>query len=197
MRSSLNMACTVEPDLPGRLRARLALELSPRRARHAESTARMARELARAWSIDPRAAEAVGLAHDLAREWSVQRLIGFLEGSGLDIMPEENEQPLLLHAPAASLLLDRVFGCREPDLLEAVRFHTLGRIGLCRLGRLLMIADYTEPLRDFRVDGFTGEIPDFGLDQALCRVLAHKIASGHRLAEATRAMYCSVCGERP
>lgn len=52
------------------------------------------------------------------------------------------------HGPAAAARLERS-GVNDEELLQAIRYHSLGRGGFGRLGRFLYLADYLEPGRDF------------------------------------------------
>jgi 2-amino-4-hydroxy-6-hydroxymethyldihydropteridine diphosphokinase len=54
----------------------------------------------------------------------------------------------MLHGPAAAEQLQRE-GERRTELLDAVRFHTVGSAQWGRLGRALYMADYLEPGRKF------------------------------------------------
>jgi len=54
----------------------------------------------------------------------------------------------MLHGPAAAEQLRRD-GERRTELLDAVRFHTVGSAQWGRLGRALYMADYLEPGRKF------------------------------------------------
>jgi HD superfamily phosphohydrolase YqeK len=54
----------------------------------------------------------------------------------------------MLHGPAAAEQLQRD-GERRTELLDAVRFHTVGSAEWGRLGRALYMADYLEPGRKF------------------------------------------------
>jgi 2-amino-4-hydroxy-6-hydroxymethyldihydropteridine diphosphokinase len=54
----------------------------------------------------------------------------------------------MLHGPAAAEQLRRE-GERRTELLDAVRFHTVGSAQWGRLGRALYMADYLEPGRKF------------------------------------------------
>jgi 2-amino-4-hydroxy-6-hydroxymethyldihydropteridine diphosphokinase len=58
----------------------------------------------------------------------------------------------MLHGPAAAELMRRD-GERRLELLDAVRYHTIGSAQWGRLGRALYMADFLEPGRKFsRVD---------------------------------------------
>jgi HD superfamily phosphohydrolase YqeK len=54
----------------------------------------------------------------------------------------------VLHGPAAAARLEQA-GEHRQDVLDAVRWHTLGRAGWARTGRALYMADFLEPGRSF------------------------------------------------
>lgn len=54
----------------------------------------------------------------------------------------------LLHGPAAAVRLARD-GEARADVLDAVRWHTVGSASWTRVGRALYLADYLEPGRKF------------------------------------------------
>ena len=67
----------------------------------------------------------------------------------LRAMTGELHAPLgLLHGPAAALRLE-AHGERRLDVLEAVRWHTVGNANWARTGRALYLADFLEPGRTF------------------------------------------------
>lgn len=57
-------------------------------------------------------------------------------------------EPQMLHGPAAAARL-RLDGERRVELLDAIRYHTVGSIGWGRTGRALYMADFLEPGRRF------------------------------------------------
>lgn len=54
----------------------------------------------------------------------------------------------LLHGPAVAIKLEAE-GERRKNLLDAIRYHTVGHAGWDRTGRALYMADYLEPGRKF------------------------------------------------
>ncbi len=90
---------------------------------------------------DAQAWHDAGRFHDALRdapESELRRLAGELPDYTVD----------MLHGPAAAnrLLAD---GESRDDLLEAIRYHTVGSAHWGRLGRALYMADYLEPGRKF------------------------------------------------
>jgi 2-amino-4-hydroxy-6-hydroxymethyldihydropteridine diphosphokinase len=103
--------------------------------------------LLRAWSA------AMRLAPEEARAW-------IDAGSGHDALRDAPEQELrtitgdktspsgLLHGPAAAQRL-AADGEKRQDLLDAIRYHTIGSAKWKQTGRALYMADYLEPGRKF------------------------------------------------
>ena len=99
---------------------------------------------ARALNLPPADAIAwhdAGLFHDALRDASESELrsaAGEAPGYTTD----------MLHGPAAAARMARD-GERRQELLDAVRYHTVGSSDWGRLGRALYMADYLEPGRKF------------------------------------------------
>jgi 2-amino-4-hydroxy-6-hydroxymethyldihydropteridine diphosphokinase len=81
-----------------------------------------------------------GLLHDALRDASEKELRKIV---GDDEMPVG-----ILHGPAAAITLERK-GETRADLLQAVRWHTVGFPGWDTTGRALFMADFLEPGRPF------------------------------------------------
>jgi HD superfamily phosphohydrolase YqeK len=92
------------------------------------------RDEARAWHD-------AGRLHDALRD-APESLLRELAGDSPDYATE------MLHGPAAAERLRRD-GERRMELLDAIRYHTVGSAQWGRLGRALYMADYLEPGRKF------------------------------------------------
>ncbi len=69
--------------------------------------------------------------------------------SQLRALTGDSQRPVgLLHGPAAALRLEAVGETRQ-DVLEAIRWHTVGCSTWSRTGRALYMADFLEPGRTF------------------------------------------------
>jgi HD superfamily phosphohydrolase YqeK len=91
-------------------------------------------EEARAWHD-------AGVLHDALRD-APEGALRALAGDSPDYAIE------MLHGPAAAEQMRRD-GERRTELLDAVRYHTVGSAQWGRLGRALYMADYLEPGRKF------------------------------------------------
>jgi len=57
-------------------------------------------------------------------------------------------EPAMLHGPAAAAQLERL-GETRSDVLDAIRYHTVGSTAWARTGRALYMADFLDPGRHF------------------------------------------------
>lgn len=125
--------------------ARLKKELKKSRFDHVRGVVKTARALASRHGVDPgRAAQAAWL-HDCAKGMERESMEPLLRAAGAD--REERLLPALWHAPIGALLARRDYGVRDPEVLEAIQFHSTGAPGQTPLQKVLFVADYIEPGR--------------------------------------------------
>lgn len=82
----------------------------------------------------------VGILHDALRDAT--------ENDLRSITGDRDRPWHILHGPAVALRLERE-GERRSDVLEAIRWHTLGSAHWARTGKALYMADFLEPGRPF------------------------------------------------
>lgn len=90
-----------------------------------------------------------GMLHDLCRAQSGEVLLARARGYGLDISEAALTAPMLLHGPVAAEECRDELGIDDPDIYDAIFWHTTGTPGLGRTGLLLYLADFSEPTRKF------------------------------------------------
>jgi nicotinate-nucleotide adenylyltransferase len=122
--------------------------VSSSRFLHSRSTAILARDLCVRFGLDPRAGYLAGIAHDMCKSLGEKELIARARSDGGGISKLEKKKPSLLHARAAAVLLRERFALTREDVLEAVRLHTTGGIGMGPLAKVVYVADKIEPTRE-------------------------------------------------
>jgi 2-amino-4-hydroxy-6-hydroxymethyldihydropteridine diphosphokinase len=130
-----------------------------------------------------------GLLHDALRdapEWELRELV------------QDESLPLqIVHGPAAAARLERD-GEQRSDVLEAIRWHTVGNGAWARTGRALYMADFLEPGRSFaRADRafLASHVPhDFDgvFRQVVRQRLEWSLREGNRLKPETVALWNDV-----
>ena len=96
---------------------------------------------------DVTAARIAGLLHDCAKCLPDDEQIRIMEKAGQPPLQEEYDDHSLLHAKCGAVLARDKFGIDDEDILNAIRFHTVGRPNMSLLEKIVYIADFMEPNR--------------------------------------------------
>ena len=115
---------------------------------HTQGVRFMSAALAMAHGADLKKAELAGLLHDCAKCISDSKKIKICDKNGIAITKVERENPFLLHAKVGVYIAREKYGVTEPDVLDAIRYHTTGKPGMTPLDQIVFIADYIEPRRN-------------------------------------------------
>ena len=122
--------------------------LNPNRVKHVLGCRDTAAELATVWGADVTDAARAGLLHDITKalDGPLQLTLCAEYGKVLDEFSENN--PKTLHALTGSLVAERIFGENEA-VVKAIESHTTGKAAMNTLEKIIYVADYMEPNRDF------------------------------------------------
>jgi len=131
------------------LKKALPSMVSEARYKHIQRVAAMCEVLALQFDLNPEKCLIAAYAHDYAREWSSQDLQLYVRTHQIASIALEQEKPVLLHGKVAKSILEKHFSYQDPQVLEAVENHTLGKPGMGAIARLLFVADYAEPGRKY------------------------------------------------
>ncbi len=122
----------------------LAEKVPAKRIEHILGVEQMARELALHHQLDVEKAAQAGLMHDLAKYFKPQLLLQMAEAEGLPIDEVDVATPHLLHADVSAIVARDEFGITDPEILQAIADHTLGRAGMSPLSCIVFLADTLE-----------------------------------------------------
>lgn len=125
----------------------LEQELNYKRFIHTMAVAGTAASLAMCYGADLEKAETAGFLHDCAKCLDLKKMQKLCEKADLEVSAFEAESDALLHSKAGSVLAREKYGCTDPDMLNAIRYHTTGRPGMSLLEKIIFVADYIEPGR--------------------------------------------------
>ena len=130
------------------LRAVSYAMVKAKRLPHIRGTEETAVALARFWGADPEKARRAAILHDCTKYWELEPQVALCDQAGVPLDPLERTSPKLLHSKTGAILARDRFG--EPDdVYEAIFCHTTGKPGMTTLDKILYLADYMEPNRDF------------------------------------------------
>ena len=122
--------------------------LNHRRIPHVLGTEQEAIHLARRWGGDVEKARRAALLHDCTKKLNLEEQLSVAERFRVPLDDMERQTLKLLHAKTGAAIAGAVFGTDE-EITEAIRWHTTGRAGMTLLEKIIYLADYIEPTRDF------------------------------------------------
>lgn len=122
-------------------------------------------------------ARQAGLLHDYAKNLSLSELFNISEIiiDKWKIDQEELAIPHLLHAPVAAYLAETKLGVSDYEVLEAIRFHTIGSAEMGKLAQIIFIADFIEPGRNFKEADIIRKELEKGIDRAIILICNYSI----------------------
>jgi len=122
--------------------------LNPNRVRHVLGCRDTAAELARVWGADETDAARAGLLHDITKALDGPLQLTLCREYGIMLDEFSHNNPKTLHALTGSLVADRIFG-ENQAVVKAIESHTTGKADMNTLEKIIYVADYMEPNRDF------------------------------------------------
>ena len=122
--------------------------LKPDRVKHVLGCRDTAVELARRWGASEEDAARAGLLHDVTKALDGPLQLTLCDAYGRILSDFSRRYPKTLHALTGSLVAERIFG-ENRAVVEAIRSHTTGKADMNLLEKILYVADYMEPNRDF------------------------------------------------
>ena len=153
--------------------------LSATRYEHTLNVASLSESLARRWGADPVKARLAGLLHDAGRRYPPHELARYARRRRLKVPLRElilALEPMLLHSYVSEDLARREFGVSDPEVLGAIKRHTLGDRRMGPLDRILYVADACAYDRTHETSAATRALAFDDLDEALKRCVAEKIS---------------------
>jgi predicted HD superfamily hydrolase involved in NAD metabolism len=158
-----------------RASALVEASLSRPRLHHSREVARLASELCDRLHADEERGYIAGMAHDLARELDPAEIMLVAQSDGLPMSEWERANPLLLHGRAAAAILAKHTGYGDPDALQAIRDHVTGRGSMGPISKIVFVADFLEPTREFVSPEFRRRTLGLSLDEMTLAVLERKL----------------------
>ncbi|RSD24138.1 bis(5'-nucleosyl)-tetraphosphatase (symmetrical) YqeK [Mesobacillus subterraneus] len=149
-------------------------QLTEHRYQHTLGVMETAIRLAEKYGADTKKAELAAIFHDYAKFRPKDEMKQIIE--------EQNMPPILLeynselwHAPVGAYLAEIEAGIKDEEVLDAIRYHTSGRVGMTLLDKVIYLADYIEPGRHFPGVEEVRKMAEEDLDRALIQSMKNTI----------------------
>ncbi len=136
-------------NLPFERLKEISLSLhAAKRVRHVIGCSQTARQMAEFYGEDPIDAERAGILHDITKALNAEEQLHLCEKYDIILNQFERENPKLLHAKTGATIAKMVFG-ENDAVYRAIYWHTTGKADMTIPEKIIYLADYMEPNRDF------------------------------------------------
>ena len=122
--------------------------LNPNRVAHVLGCRDTAAEMAKRWGVSEVDAARAGLLHDITKAIDGPLQLTLCGEYGTILSEFGQRHPKTLHALTGSLVAGRIFGENEA-VVSAICHHTTGKADMSTLEKIVYVADYMEPCRNF------------------------------------------------
>ncbi|MFD2702120.1 bis(5'-nucleosyl)-tetraphosphatase (symmetrical) YqeK [Paenibacillus shunpengii] len=141
-------------------------QMPPQRWKHTQGVMETAVILAERFGADPRKADLAAILHDVAKYWPVNEMEKVIRENGLnqDLLLHDKQ---LWHSEVGAFVAERDYGVTDSEVLNAIKWHTSGRVNMSLLDKVVCLADYIEPGRDFPGVNNIRELAEHSLEEAL------------------------------
>ncbi|HGF8240928.1 TPA: bis(5'-nucleosyl)-tetraphosphatase (symmetrical) YqeK [Enterococcus faecium] len=162
------------------LMQKIQMRMSEQRFKHVLGVEETAVALAKKYGASPEKTSIAALTHDYAKERPDEEFKMVIVRDGFD--PELlNYNNAIWHGLVGASFVERELGIIDAEILHAIRVHTTGAAKMSLLDKIIYVADYIEPGRDFPGVQDARAIAWADLDEAVAFETKHTLA--HLLAQ--------------
>ena len=119
-----------------------------KRIAHVQGVEEEAVRLARRWGADEQQARRAGILHDCTKYLELPEQLQLCSKYGIVLDELERTSAKLLHSKTGAWIARDVYGVGEEEF-QAIYWHTTGKADMSLLEKVIYLADYIEPHRDF------------------------------------------------
>jgi len=152
-------------DLP-ELRACSYSMVRAKRIPHIKGTEEEAVRLARRWGVDETTARRAAILHDCTKYLDLDEQLELCRKYGVELDELEQRAVKLLHSKTGACIAKHIFG-EDDQVYRAIFWHTTGKADMSMLEKVIYLADYIEPTRDFDGVGPLRALAYEDIDKAL------------------------------
>ena len=141
--------------------------LSRDRFIHSVNVCNTASALAKRFGFDENKAYIAGLLHDCAK--CIPHELTLKLCDDFDVLLDEYDEqiPALIHSKLGEKLASSYFGISDSEILEAIKWHTLGHPDMGNIAKIVYVSDMIEPSRCFEGIERLRDIAKENLDRAV------------------------------
>ena len=172
--TEINFVKTYSPLTSDEIVAKEKSNMDEKRFKHCIGVSETSHKLAELNNYDPDKAALAGFINDYAKQVSPARFI--------EVIKEQHFDPDLLnynraiwHGIVGSYFIEKELKITDPEILTAIKRHTTADVEMTTLDKIVFVADFIEPGRDFPGVEEARKVAFANLDDGVGFELAHTL----------------------
>lgn len=138
------------------------------RIEHSYNVALTAVQLAKRFAVNVDKAIIAALLHDIGK---------YIDDDEMSTLGLINTEPIVpcRHAGIGAQIAEKYFGIEDREILDAIKYHTVGNKEMGKLAKIIFLADYIEPTRNFDGLDEIRKTAETDLDKSIILVLKNTL----------------------
>lgn len=150
-------------------------KMSLKRFTHTLGVVEMSEKLAKIYNADIEKCKVAALLHDICKEMDMEYIKNICKNNFMNELSEEDlENNEILHGFAGSYYVKTELGINDKEILNAIKYHTVGAKNMTLVERIVYIADAIEYGRNYPSVVEIREETFKNLDKGILMEIEHK-----------------------
>lgn len=149
----------------------LKQRLNEKRYYHSLCVADEAKRLAEKYGGEIEKAYLAGLLHDITKNAPDEEHLQIFKEFGIILNDIEKNAKKLWHAMSGAEYVKNILGINDPEIIDAIRYHTTAKADMSLLAEILYLADFTSKDRDYEDVDVIREY----VDESLCKAFVYAL----------------------
>ena len=153
-----------------KIKANVKSHLDEKRYAHVERVAKCAKRLAKIYGENEQDVEVSAYLHDIAKFFELSHMLDLVKGKYTEVKDEMSHLTAVLHGFAGAEFVKNnydIYGVDNEDILDGVRYHTIGSGNMSTLAKIVYLADAIEDGRNWEGVEKARELAEENLDEAI------------------------------
>ena len=150
-------------------------KMSLKRFTHTLGVVEMAEKLAKIYNADIEKCKVAALLHDICKEMDMEYIKNICKNNFMNELSEEDlENNEILHGFAGAYYVKNELGVNDKEILNAIKYHTIGAKNMTLVEKIVYIADAIEYGRNYPSVAEIREETFKNLDKGILMEIEHK-----------------------
>ena len=123
--------------------------LDEKRYSHTKRVVKKAKQLAKLYNAPIDKVKIGAYLHDIAKFYKVSDMIELIGDKYPEVNRDVYRNGQILHGFAAAEVVEKELGIKDEEILDAIRYHTIGKEDMSLIAKIVYLADAVEDERDW------------------------------------------------